>query len=378
MIDKVSPSFWEKQTFYRAQQVIIVGSGIVGLTAAYFLKQKDKSLRITIIERGSIPTGASTRNAGFACFGSISELLSDQSQQSIDQVESLIRMRESGLRLLRHIVPDEEMEYHHSGGFEYFPQHQEELYKSCESQIDHFNSVVKEATGLANTFAKVPASRFGFLSHLPLIYNQHEGQLHPAKMIIYLKNHLTSQGVSFLNGARVKDIIESGNEVKVQCHDNLELVSEQLILATNAFSSKIIDVKDVKAVRNQVFLTNEINGLQAIGCFHCEEGYVYFRNVGKRILIGGARQHFDTEETENFGQTQEVKDYLLNFIKTEIGLPNELRFEHEWSGILAVGESKKPIIQRISPRQTIGVRMGGMGIAIGSKVGKKLADLTFS
>ncbi|MGZ3840207.1 MAG: FAD-dependent oxidoreductase, partial [Flavisolibacter sp.] len=67
-------SVWEKETFFAPQDVMILGSGFVGLWSAYYLKKKQPALRITILERGLIPTGASTRNAGFACFGSLSEV----------------------------------------------------------------------------------------------------------------------------------------------------------------------------------------------------------------------------------------------------------------------------------------------------------------
>jgi len=378
MDGKINPSIWEKQTFYKPQQVIVVGSGIVGLTAAYFLKQRDKTINITVIERGAIPSGASTKNAGFACFGSISELLSDQHEHAIDAVKELIRMRESGLRRLREIVPDNAMDYNHYGGFEYFSSSQENLFQLCEANIDFYNSVVKEVTGLTETFSTVPAARFGFHSSLPLIYNKHEGQLHPAKMISYLKKILITVGVNFLNGLLVQNITETNHEVLVNVGKGLQLRSEKIIIATNAFSAAMADVPDLKAVRNQVYLTEEIQNLKAIGCFHSEEGYVYFRNVGNRILIGGARQHFDTEDTDQLGQTDTIKKYLLDFVHHELAVDSSISFDHEWSGILAVGDSKTPIIKRISPRQIIGVRMGGMGIAIGSKVGEKLADLTYS
>lgn len=42
---------------------------------------------------------------------------------------------------------------------------------------------------------------------------------------------------------------------------------------------------------------------------------------------------------------------------------------------MGVGLSKKPIIEKIDDKIAIGARMGGMGVAIGAMVGKKLADL---
>jgi hypothetical protein len=42
---------------------------------------------------------------------------------------------------------------------------------------------------------------------------------------------------------------------------------------------------------------------------------------------------------------------------------------------MGVGETKKPIIKEISSNVYCGVRLGGMGIAIGTLVGKEVAEL---
>ena len=57
-------------------------------------------------------------------------------------------------------------------------------------------------------------------------------------------------------------------------------------------------------------------------------------------------------------------------------LPNQkFEVDHNWSGIMAFGPNKKPILQKQSDRVSVGVRLGGMGVAIGSKIGSELADL---
>ena len=47
----------------------------------------------------------------------------------------------------------------------------------------------------------------------------------------------------------------------------------------------------------------------------------------------------------------------------------------EWSGIMAFGKIKSPIIKKVSDKIAIGVRSGGMGVAIGTQVGKELHEL---
>ena len=43
---------------------------------------------------------------------------------------------------------------------------------------------------------------------------------------------------------------------------------------------------------------------------------------------------------------------------------------------MGVGKQKNTIVKQVSNNVFCGVRLGGMGIAIGSLIGKELADLT--
>ena len=88
-------SFWEQQSFYNNIDYAIVGSGIVGLSSAIELKNKYPNAKVVILEKGFLPSGASTKNAGFACFGSPTEILDDLSilseQEVFEMVEKHIR-----------------------------------------------------------------------------------------------------------------------------------------------------------------------------------------------------------------------------------------------------------------------------------------------
>ncbi|HVA97944.1 MAG TPA: FAD-dependent oxidoreductase, partial [Bacteroidia bacterium] len=57
---QINLSFWEKKSFFNDVDVAIIGSGIVGLNAAITLQQKNKKRKIIVLERGVLPSGAST------------------------------------------------------------------------------------------------------------------------------------------------------------------------------------------------------------------------------------------------------------------------------------------------------------------------------
>jgi glycine/D-amino acid oxidase-like deaminating enzyme len=154
-----------------------------------------------------------------------------------------------------------------------------------------------------------------------------------------------------------------------------EIKTSKLLFATNGFSKDFF-TEDVKPARAQVLVTKPIKNLHIQGTFHLDEGYYYFRNIDNRILFGGGRNlDFQTEETTAFGQTEIVQNKLEEILRTVI-LPNTpFEIDQRWSGIMGVGHQKKAIVKQQSNHVYCGIRLGGMGVAIGSIVGKDLADL---
>jgi glycine/D-amino acid oxidase-like deaminating enzyme len=94
-------SFWEKQAFFEDIDVIIVGSGIVGLSSAYFIKSRFPQWKIMVVESGVLPHGATTRNAGFSCFGSLSELVEDLKTYGEEEMLNVVEKRWEGLKLYK-------------------------------------------------------------------------------------------------------------------------------------------------------------------------------------------------------------------------------------------------------------------------------------
>jgi glycine/D-amino acid oxidase-like deaminating enzyme len=57
-------------------------------------------------------------------------------------------------------------------------------------------------------------------------------------------------------------------------------------------------------------------------------------------------------------------------------MPNQpIEIDYNWSGIMGVGKSKQPIVKKITENVYVGIRMGGMGVAIGAAVGQQLSEL---
>jgi glycine/D-amino acid oxidase-like deaminating enzyme len=157
-----------------------------------------------------------------------------------------------------------------------------------------------------------------------------------------------------------------------------KLSATQILLCTNAFTKDLYPSVDIKPARGQVLLTTPIEDLDWEGTFHSDEGYYYFRNLGKRVLLGGARNKaFQEEETTVMATTGFIQGELENYL-AEVVLPRhrgKYQVEYRWAGIMAMGSEKAPIVKELEPGVFCAVRMSGMGVALAPVVGKQVAHM---
>jgi glycine/D-amino acid oxidase-like deaminating enzyme len=366
-------SYWELKNWFTNVDYTIVGSGIVGLHAALRLRERFPDSKILVLEKGILPQGASTKNAGFACFGSLSEIVDDLKSHSEEEVVNLVKKRWSGLQLLRKRLGDAAIDFKPHGGYELFLAADESAYSECAGKLPFINEILKPLFK-ADVFAK-EVDRFGFGGIQEyLIFNPFEAQIDTGNMMQALMKQAVSENVLILNHQTVTSYLDKGNGVEVALGD-FSFSTKKLLFATNGFANALTNGA-VKPARAQVLITEPIENLDIKGTFHLDRGYYYFRNIGDRILLGGGRNlDFEAETTTEFGQTEIVQNRLEQLLK-EVILPNQ-KFEiaHRWSGIMGIGNSKNPIVSQLTENVYCGVRLGGMGVAIGSLIGTELADL---
>lgn len=360
-------SFWEFDHYKPGQSWAVIGSGIVGLSTALEIKNKYPNQDVVVIDEYFPPQGASTKNAGFACFGSVTELLDDLQYMSVSEVEEIVSMRWNGMQILRDRLSGNGVFVEFNGGKELFLK---EHFVENES-IDLCNQIMKNAIGIEDYF-KVGANHDFNTLNDQCILMPHEGQLNAMQMMDTLYQMAISHDIKFIFGHEVIDI--ATETTTVYLGKEMKLSFEKIFICTNGFTKKLLPQFEVYPARNHVLVTNEISGLEWNGVYHFDKGYYYFRRIGNRILLGGARNlNLQMESSSEFKFNEEIRNELTRFLKEVIHA--EAYPEFWWTGILGIGPSKYPILQKVNENIYIGVRLGGMGVAIGSYLGRALVDL---
>jgi glycine/D-amino acid oxidase-like deaminating enzyme len=350
------------------------------LSTAIELKDKYPAQSVLVLERGLLPTGASSRNAGFACMGSLTEILDDSQYTNEDEIIKLYEWRKRGLELLRSRLGDTAIGYKNNGSYELISDNE----LPALDRLEYVNSLLQPITRQpAFRLVNEKIAAFGFAKDAvkALIENTCEGELHTGKMLRALTDYALMKGVEVKTGTEVCRFDEEEKQVVVHIADPVRdemllLYCDTLSICTNAFTKQLLPGADVVPGRGQVLITEPINGLKFKGVYHFDKGYYYFREIDGRVLLGGGRNlDFEGESTTAFALTDLIQQDLEEKLRAIILPDTDFTITQRWAGIMAFGETKQPIVKAFSKRVYGAFRMGGMGVALGSDVGRTLVGL---
>jgi glycine/D-amino acid oxidase-like deaminating enzyme len=369
-------SIWQRSAFHADPHLAVVGGGLVGLFTALHYQRSRPEHRVLLLERGPFPSGASVKNAGFACFGSPSELLADLDKEGADAMLQRVDERYQGLRELRAELGDPSIGFEPTGGHEVYPLH-DPLYTRVADRFDHLNDLLTPLFG-------GPVYRWnpdgfqasGMKGPAHMASNDLEGAVDSGMLMRALLAKATESGVVVRTSAEVVGFEEGSEAVNLRLSDGSEVHAAQVVVATNAWARQLLPQLAVVPARGQVLFTHPIPGLRLRGTFHYDEGFYYFRDHGGGVLLGGGRNlDLAGEATHMEGTTPLIQDALVRMLE-EVILPGQpYTIAQRWSGIMGMGPSKTPIVERVSDRVVAAVRLGGMGVAIGIRVARRAAGL---
>ncbi len=371
-------SYWERTSFLQNYDYTIVGAGIVGLFAAIEIKKKNARAKVLVIERSALPDGASTKNAGFACFGSLSEIIQHRKNTSEEEFIGLVKKRIAGLKKMRDELGESNIDFYANGGYEIFTKNDLDVFDDCNKSLAEYNSLLQNIfNDDVYELRDSDIDKFNFKNVEHLIYTKYEAQIHSGKMMQMLISRAFEYGVQILFNT---ELVSYENNDSIILNTNTgNINTHKLLVTNNAFAKKLFSDLDLKPGRGQIIVTSEVKDLKLKGNFHYDKGFYYFRNIDNRVLIGGGRNlDFKAEETFENGETEIVQKELRRLL-SEMILPNvNYRIEYSWSGTMAFGTEITPIVKELEKNIYCAVRCNGMGVAMGSLLAEEVVQLAMN
>ncbi|MEG3591712.1 MAG: FAD-dependent oxidoreductase [Pseudomonadota bacterium] len=304
--------------------ILVIGSGIVGKLTAYYLSQAGAS--VTILERNDVVKTASWAAGGilFPLNGWI------ENKQSLDIIFNSIEKYENFCLALKdetNVDPQWER-----SGLLVLDKDLEKIKEWAKEKNIKFDYIYQ--SDLEKSFSNINHSR-------DALFFPDAAQVRPPNLLqaldVYLDSHATRVFTSVIqlnfNGATVESI-ETDRGI---------YSSDYFVLCAGAWSSGLlkkgdIDVATVKPIKGEMLLYKGVPGLiQNVICH--KENYLIPRNDGY-ILAGSTLEDVGFENNI----TQKAKNDLGLFIKSFLNCYHELHFIKQWSGLRPYSEKGVPYI----------------------------------
>ena len=351
------------------KKIAIIGGGIIGSTAAYYLSQDSdaENIEVTMFDDGN---GQATKAAA----GIISPWLSKRRNKK------WYNLAQDGATLLKQIAMDTNMPediYNQCGTIitRDNPDKLQELYDLAlkrTSQTETIGDVIKLTPNEVKEYIPI-------LDHsLPGVYVSGGARLDGAKYTNHLKNIAKKINLSIIN-----DYAKLNDDGNILVNDKLYQF-DKIILATGAWTKKVLEslplTVDTRAQKGQLIelAINQVANSDQNMPVLMPEGESDFIPVGKSRLIIGASH----EDDKGFDLSidDDITDSLLNSAKSlvnNISVDNLIRvktgtrgYTNDYGPFFGVVPGYKNIL--------VGGGLGSSGLTTGPLVGKILANLSLN
>ena len=377
----MSTSFWLDQSDRntpRSFDAVIVGAGISGLSAAYWLSKEDPGLKIAVVERARVGFGASGRNAGFITCGSVEHFNRMVGKHGLQEATDIWKFSEINLRLLEeHIIQGdaENCQFEKKGCFSLAAQEAEfdELKKTAE--IMNGLNIPTEIYSTQDVFRATGAKGFvGGIKYLD------DATVHPVRLLERMVEK--TNNITLIEQSTVHGYDATSDGTRILKTDRGLIETSMIIFCLNGYSAQILPYFEDKIypTRGQILMMEKVPRFMEGPCY--ANFYLdYFRQLPSgELLIGGFRQlEKATEVGYSDHITPGIQNALHEFVKNHLPQFADKRVTHRWAGIMGFSRDGQPMVGALPNDHQVFFMGGytGHGIGLAFHTAKCTVDLIF-
>ena len=213
--------------------ICIVGAGISGLSTAYWLQKEDPTLKVVILEKGTIGSGASGRNAGFITCGSVEHFNRMVSKYGEDKALEIWRFAEENMSLLKQYIlgPGKVPSFRQQGAFSLAAQSSE--FAELQSVANLMKSHKIPVEVLKQEAIEKRLGAEGFVGGIKY---KNDGEVNPLELVRGIKSSIETEIYENCEVASV-DVLESGQRRVVS--SSLQVDCSLVIYCCNGYSAAL-------------------------------------------------------------------------------------------------------------------------------------------
>jgi glycine/D-amino acid oxidase-like deaminating enzyme/CRP-like cAMP-binding protein len=384
--------------------VVIIGAGLTGASAAYRLREAARGRRVIVLDRGCPAGEASGRNAGNF------ELLPEN---SIGTYDGLANERLHFLCRCYPAIPREvlriEAERLASVVFSFALRNRDELKKIIEQEqlacdfapkgwlylahTEREEQAICDELSLANgqdqqieIWSRMKIRReFGFERGFIGRFVPGDGTYHPAKFVYGVLQIAVNAGVELYTGVDVRGVHDAHDGRHVIDTAEGSLLARSIIVATNAFTSQLFpELKAIRPAQSQISVTEFAADRCRGRVVTSEEGPVYFNQprVGARdgmapLLLGGGKDR-PMRNPSSRRRSTKIHARLLKLRDHYFPELGKRPFSTEWIGPIALTPDQLPAIGFLKPGVIVAAGFNGYGGSYCVAAGQAAADMAIS
>ncbi|MGC5327234.1 NAD(P)/FAD-dependent oxidoreductase [Brevibacillus sp. SYSU BS000544] len=351
--------------------VVIVGAGFTGVSAALHLQQK--GYNTIVLEQETVGWGASGRNGGMLLPGYKPTIVELVEKWGMVEAKELNQLSLDSLHLVEHLTNEYQIDcsLQKCGHVvaAYKPKHFEGLKKESEFCNKHFGyeTVIVEKNQIHEA---IHTHQYHGCLVDPLSYS-----FQPLNFVLGLAAAAESHGAKIYENSKMIKVKRDAHYVYVQTPSG-SVKAKELIMATDAYSEKMIKplYKGILSISSQIIATeplseNVLEKLLPKGrmVFDTSNFLYYFRRTpDSRIAFGGG----DINPNRDDSVYDENYQAMINVFPDLKGC----RVDYRWSGLIGVTRDMFPILGRMSDGTYFAAGYCGHGASMATLFGKLLAQ----
>lgn len=355
-----SKSYWLEEPLVQGQlselpttaSIVVVGSGLAGVSAAYFLAKKGFD-NVVIVDHEP-EQSASYRNCGHILYGTVESMKAMVEIHGEEKAKSLWQFSIDICDLVKTTAQKENIDigYRQDGYLVIANTEVED--GECRDSVSLLNRMGFQSDYVDANVIK----ELGFKNCFGARFEAGSAQAHPVKFRNGVLSKFLEKGGAYYTNVRVKSLFENSDGVQVHTARGV-IHADAVVVAANAYSPLFSDFfKDrglIDPFRGQIIASKPLKHNFRVRYPHSfDHGYEYaLVSDDNRLILGGWRQNSETREmgTYSLDTNPLIEQGLQQFAKDHYNIEEPIEWEYSWSGIMAASRSGLPYIgNTTSPR----------------------------